>query len=215
MKKLLVLGDSLSLPRLQPEFCSYEDTWPTLLRQHFNVHQVSLGGGTITDIVRQVEYHKVFNPDIAVIQCGIVDCAPRALSIFELEFIKKLWGIRTILLPVIKRYSRKIRGLRSKTYTTPKVFKNCLALIKETFPNSTILVIGILPPCTEYEIQVPGVSARINQFNAILKLQAGQNYISLDQIERTSIMSDYVHLNPAGQRFVYEKIRTLLMSDSC
>ncbi|NOS93109.1 MAG: SGNH/GDSL hydrolase family protein [Cyclobacteriaceae bacterium] len=215
MMKLLVLGDSLSLPRIQPEFCAYEDTWPILLKENFKVHQVSIGGGTITDIVRQVEYHKIFAPDVVILQCGIVDCAPRALSMFELEFIKKLWGIRKILLPIIKKYSSKIRSLRNKTYTAPSEFKKSLARIKETFPTCSILMIGILPPCKEYEKQVPGISLRINQFNALLRDQSVENFISMDRIDRSSIMSDFIHLNPSGQRFIYDKIVALLTTDRC
>ncbi len=215
MKKLLVLGDSLSLPRLQPEMCAYEDTWPVLLKQHFEVHQVSLGGGTIGDVLRQVEYHKVFAPEVVVIQCGIVDCAPRALSEFELEFIKKLWGIRSILLPLIKKYSRQLRALRNTTYTSPQKFKNSIVEIKSLFPNATFWVIGILPSCEEYEKRVPGISARIGEFNELLKSAGDRNYISVDDISREAVMSDFIHLNPSGQRFVFEKIMTLLKSNPC
>ena len=215
MKRLLVLGDSLSLPRLQPEFCGFEDTWPNLLKQQYLIHQVSLGGGTISDLFRQVEYHKAFSPDIVVLQSGIVDCAPRALGIFELEFISKIWGLRAVLLPLVKKYSRSLRRLRNKTYTSPKIFSRKLNQIKAAFPNSQLVVISILPPCPEYEKIVPGVSNRIKQYNAILHEVSSENFISLDGIGRKLIMSDFIHLNRGGQLFVYEKIMARLTSREC
>jgi hypothetical protein len=215
MKRLLILGDSLSLPRLQPEFCGLEDTWPNLLKPQFQIHQVSLGGGTIGDLFRQVEYHKAFAPDIVVLQSGIVDCAPRALSIFELEFISKIWGIQSIVLSFVKKHSRSIRSWRNKTYTSPSLFSNKLNEIKTAFPNSQLIVVGILPPCQEYEKIVPGVSVRIKQYNIILREVGSENFISLDTISRDCIMSDFIHLNKKGHLFVYEKIMARLTSKEC
>ncbi len=69
MKKILVITDSLGLPRKDPEECLYENTWPILLKKNgFIIHQVSIGGATIDQLYRQVAYHKLFNPDIVIIQ---------------------------------------------------------------------------------------------------------------------------------------------------
>lgn len=42
MKKILIITDSLALPREKPEICAFEDTWPELLKKNkkFQIHQV-------------------------------------------------------------------------------------------------------------------------------------------------------------------------------
>jgi lysophospholipase L1-like esterase len=212
MKKVLILADSLSLPRLNPEVCEYEHTWPYLLKKEYQVHQVSIGGGTISDLVRQIEYHKLFRPDVIILQCGIVDCAPRALGIFELEMIKKIWGVRAMLLPFIKRNSSAIRKYRNKTYTSPSVFLRSLKEIKAAVPTAIFFGIGILPTSSEYERKVPGITQRVDQFNAILANFLKDYFISVSAIDRELIMTDYIHLNARGQKFIYEKLITHITS---
>lgn len=74
----MILTDSLSLPRVFPEKCKFEDTYPYLLRRMgLHVHQVSIGGATSDTLVSQLHYHLPFNPKIIILQVGIVDCAPR------------------------------------------------------------------------------------------------------------------------------------------
>ncbi len=54
MKKILVITDSLGLPRKDPEECLFENTWPFLLKKNgFIIHQVSIGGATIDQLYRQ------------------------------------------------------------------------------------------------------------------------------------------------------------------
>ena len=77
MKKLLLITDSLGLPRLFPEKTEYEDTYPNLLKKHFIIMQYSKGGGTIIELYEQTGYFKAFEPDVIILQSGIVDCAPR------------------------------------------------------------------------------------------------------------------------------------------
>lgn len=206
MKKILILADSLSLPRLHPEICEYEDTWPYLLKKDFQVHQVSIGGATISDLVRQMEYHKMVNPDFIIIQCGIVDCAPRALSLFELELVKRIWGLRSILLPFIKQNNKWMRKVRNITNTKPFLFKKELKKLLSLNPKTKVLGLGILPANSEYEQIVPGVSARVREYNSILSAVLIKNFISLDQLDRSGIMTDHIHLNKAGQLAVFNRL---------
>src|SRR5688500_17972440 len=89
-KKILIITDSLGLPRAVPEVCSYEQTWPFLLNNAgYQIHQVSIGGATVSELYRQLEYHYLFLPDLVIVQSGIVDCAPRALGKFESLLLNK------------------------------------------------------------------------------------------------------------------------------
>ena len=89
---LLVYGDSLSLPHA-PDGISCFDTYPELLRGMLESANTALrvavlnrsrGGAPIGALFEQfVDDSTYIGPEtgrILVIQCGIVDCAPRPIS---------------------------------------------------------------------------------------------------------------------------------------
>jgi lysophospholipase L1-like esterase len=208
MKRLLVLADSLSLPREQPEHCSYDNTWPQLLKRNFIVHQVSIGGATVKELLRQLEYHKAFQPDLVVIQSGIVDCAPRALSKLELEILSRYKLTRKTILKFIQSRATRFRKLRSTSYTPVPAYRATLEAIVSKLPGAQVFALSILPGNSAYEKLVPGIQTSIVKYNNVLQEVFKERYISLDDIDRTGIMSDHIHLNEAGQGDVYEHILT-------
>ena len=56
-KRILIISDSLALPRSNPEETLYEETYPYLLKKDYEVMQLSYGGGTIGEIVHQAHYY--------------------------------------------------------------------------------------------------------------------------------------------------------------
>lgn len=203
-KKVLVLTDSLGLPREKPEVCAYEQTWPVLLKQNsdFIVHQVSIGGGTSSDLVRQIEYHQSFNPDIVIVQVGIVDCAPRFMTRLELEIVKKIPFLGRKLIKSLN--NNTVRKFRNISYCSPKAFENNINKIQHAFKDKEVFFIGILPAADTYESILPGISANIKLYNKILSGQQG--FLPMDLIPSSCIMSDHHHLNANGHTFVYSKI---------
>ena len=113
MKKLkvLILTDSLGLPRTSPENLAYEDTWCYSLKDKYDVLQISIGGGVIGEIYKQCQYYKGFKPDIVIIQMGIVDCAPRILGKTENLLLNSNPVTRKILSKILPRYGKKIRDM--------------------------------------------------------------------------------------------------------
>jgi lysophospholipase L1-like esterase len=206
MKKVLILGDSLTLPRHKPEPCAYDDTWPVLLKKNFLVHHVALGGGTIKEIARQLPYHIAYEPDVVIIQSGIVDCAPRALGKLELEVMQQTWFTRKFILPFFKSNNTRLRRIRNKVYSTPSEYASHLGEIKRTLPGALVYALTILPTNQDYEAKVPGIGKRVVQYNSILQKQFGANLISLNDIGAQNIMSDHIHLNRGGHHYVYERI---------
>ena len=74
MKRILLLTDSLAMPREEPELTLYEDTYPYLLRKKYEVFQFSKGGGLMKEFVEQTFYYNQYRPDVVILQIGIVDC---------------------------------------------------------------------------------------------------------------------------------------------
>lgn len=206
MRKILVLTDSLGLPRDLPEEVLYEESWPCLLSKGFRILQSSIGGGTSYDIYKQAAYLKVYNPDVLVIQVGIVDCAPRTLSYHENIIGNYFWLSRKILNFIIPKIGNYIRNFRKISYCSEADFRENLNAIKNFFPKSKFIILGILPACREYELSLPTITSKINSYNNILECIFKNDYLSLDEIEQNCIMNDFHHLNKNGHLFVYDMI---------
>ncbi|MBI3519742.1 MAG: SGNH/GDSL hydrolase family protein [Bacteroidetes bacterium] len=206
MTKILVITDSLGLPRPTPEIVKYNETWVNKLSELYRVHQLSIGGGTISNLFSQIEYLKMFEPDFVIIQSGIVDCAPRALTKFESEFFNKFKVTKKILnLYLTKDRTEKLRKKRNKTYTSFEDFEKYLNLFAKEFGDKLYFV-GILPGNENYEKKVPGVVGNINKYNALIQVTAIHNFISVDDFCQDDIMTDYIHLTKKGHQKLFERI---------
>ena len=209
MKKLkvLILTDSLGLPRTSPENLAYEDTWCYSLKDKYDVLQISIGGGVIGEIYKQCQYYKGFKPDIVIIQMGIVDCAPRILGKTENLLLNSNPVTRKILSKILPRYGKKIREYRKKTYTSTYHFEEYLKKIIETFQNSIFYSIGIMPASAQYEADLIGISENIDQYNSILKKIFKDLFIDTLDFTEKDLMSDYHHLNSIGHKKIIEKLK--------
>lgn len=168
-KRLLILGDSLALPREKPEYCAFEDTWPQLLKAtgEYEIHQVSIGGATISDLHRQLHYHKLFNPDIVVVQVGIVDCAPRFASRFEIELLKRIPFVGAKILNLLN--DPRVRNLRKKKFTDLRSFKGLSHKLETFFINAPVYFLGIVPASLHYEEKLPYITENIEKYNAVFQ----------------------------------------------
>lgn len=209
MKKILVLTDSLGLPRCNNgESVSYEKTWINLLKSDFNIHQVSIGGATILDIVNQMDYHLLYYPDAVIVQAGIVDCAPRAFTKQERIFLSSIPIINKIFNKISAKFGKQIRNIRQKSFTTPREFKSAVIKLKNFYAPLPVYFLGIVPAVKEYEQKVKGIKKKIELYNSILKTNG--NYISLEDFSIEHIMSDFHHLNENGNKYLSQKIITTL-----
>lgn len=211
MNKILILTDSLGLPRDVPERVHFEDTWPHHLKDEKTIIiQLSLGGATSSDLCAQVHYYKNLNPDVVIVQVGIVDCAPRALGYYE-NLIFKRWRLTGFLCQIaLSHFGKSIRNIRNISYTSPLQFRKNVICLLNCFPNSKMLFVGILPANNSYEQQVHGIQNRIKQYNSILKDTCQDSYIDMCDIPCDCIMSDYHHLNVNGHKFLFDKVRSKL-----
>ena len=208
--KILILTDSLGLPRSKPEKCAYEDTWPILLKDIYpNIHQVSIGAATSHVLLKQIAYQKAFNPDIVILQVGIVDCAPRFMSRKELDFtyaLGKLGGGFRYMLN-----QKWIKRLRNISYINETEFKNNINKIQNSF-DCPVIAIGILPSNTNYEELLPGVTKKVISYNKIIR-QNFKYFVPTDDITKVNgIMSDHHHLNKNGHNYIFQNLKKLLMN---
>jgi hypothetical protein len=208
-KRVLIIGDSLALPREKPEKVRHEETWPELLKQtgKYDIIQLSLGGGTIGDLYDQISYYKQFDPDFVIIQSGIVDCSPRALTQLELKIFLSNKLLRILLSKTLPL--NFLRNHRKITYVTKKNFTDYYENIITQFKNSRHILISILPISSGYEKKIKGIGNNQDKFNNIIKslsVKYKSLYLNTDLMPIEGIMTDFHHLNSIGHYWIYSAI---------
>jgi lysophospholipase L1-like esterase len=207
--KVLVITDSLGLPREKPQRVTYNETWVYKLKENFELHQLSLGGGILEDFIQQLEYIKMFEPDIVIVQIGIVDCVPRALSKLENMFLNRYGLTRKITTLFLPKYIGFLRKKRQISYTTESDFFKLNVKLKTSF-NNNVFCLGILKPSKLYEKQVYGVKEKVNKYNSVLRKIYLNRFIDLSEIGENMIMTDHIHLTKKGHEFIFDKIKEKL-----
>jgi lysophospholipase L1-like esterase len=207
--KILFITDSLAYPRIEPESVLYDETYISLLKNEFTncdfIHQ-GRGGATIIDLYKHsTYYHQTLRPDLVFMQSGVVDCAPRALTVIEQMVISRLPLFREPLTALVKKYSRFLRKARKMTYTSINMFVNNVERFEALFPN--VYWIGILPATEEYECKLEGIRRNTEVYNDVLRRR---KYVGTEHFDASMIMSDHHHLNRAGHRKMYEEIARVI-----
>ncbi len=210
--KILILTDSLSLPRVVgKEEVLYEQTYPYLLkhsRPEDEIVSVGIGGGTIEDIMRLVDYYKVFRPDLVFIQVGIVDAAPRAFTRLEMQILRKIR-----LVGLLMKNKNLIKKIRNKRYTSIKKFRRGIKSIEnkilELNPKSRINFIGILPASTEYESSLRGITESIELYNKALQ-ETGSYIDTSDFDTQVDVLDDHHHLSSSGHSKIADRLNKII-----
>ncbi len=205
--KVLLITDSLSLPRrYEGGTVLWEDIYFNKLRKQFPGAEfilMAMGGATIEQLYLSLNYYKETNPDVVILQSGIVDCAPRALGQLEQQIVIKLRIFR-----LVHPFTKFLRKHRNLTYTKPKQFEATLLKIKNSFPGKPFISIGILPGCEAYDKKVPGISKKIELYNSILSKHS--LYIDNSNFSRDGIIGDHHHMNEKGHQQIFDKLLPLI-----
>jgi hypothetical protein len=207
--KILIITDSLGLPRIEPQKVDLEETWPYLVQKKFKddiVVQMSLGGATVGELHNQVSYYRAFHPDVVLVQSGIVDCAPRAFKRGELELMQRLPLFSKFVLPMVKKRTNYIRSKRNVCYTQPALFSDFINGFIAEFSKEKLYWIGIIPAVEAYEKKLPGITNAINNYNKIIQNTLGDHFIETREIPEEGIMPDFHHLNDIGNKYVFDQI---------
>lgn len=202
-KRILVVTDSLGFPRHEPEMLRYGDTYIAQLKarypQYDFIHQ-GYGGATIRELLQHTAYfERTLEPVLVIMQSGVVDCAPRALTRIEQYVVANLPILNRLLVLLVKRYSPLLRRVRKITYTSPSNFAEYVDRFEKRFDN--VIWLGIVPSTPEWEKRVTGIGRQIELFNAIL---ARHKLIQTDNLGEQDMMSDHHHPNASGHRKIFE-----------
>jgi len=189
----------------------YEDTYIAQLKarypQYEFIHQ-GYGGATIRELLQHTSYfERTLDPVLVIMQSGVVDCAPRALTRIEQHAVANLPILKRLLVPLVKRYGPLLRRFRKITYTSPGNFAKYVDDFEKRFDN--VVWLGIVPSTPEWEKRVIGIGRQIELFNAIL---ARHRFIPTDNLDEQDMMSDHHHPNASGHRKIFERLQAYIDS---
>ena len=194
--RVLILGDSLALPRPGVQL---NETYGSLLQRELSktnleaeVINRAKGAQSIIGIHEKLSNHlSEFQPDIVILHVGIVDCWPR----------------------------NEFKGLPQTSLQQFSIYYNRIINLIKNRKQTKLIIIGICPTSKRMDTKYPGTLQQIKEYNRILMSEGNQQqiffidmekHISLDHLN-TYLLPDDQHLNPAGNKLVYNLINELLM----
>lgn len=238
--RIVVIGDSLCLPRItENEVVSWEHTWPFLLEKQLklqepnNVELINCGKRkrTVDSLVSfDFTEHIVFKePDLLIIQIGIVDGAPRIISKKERRLFNNRFFPRLVRNRIIKNRKKKKkiilrRNSLAKVYTKPKSFKTYLEEFKNKLDRhnyllKNVIFIPIVANFDHMESVSPGYKHNIDIYNKILSnFSKRTNALILEELQLELCKADLFckdgyHLNKDGHQFLTQSLINKLKNE--
>lgn len=226
--RIVALADSLAMPRPAKNDArgvAWSETWPKRLEYRLRriapeCEVISAGkrSRTATELEER-EYVSFIEPDIIVLQVGIVDCAPRVFSRLEHRLLRFLpLGVRERLIKYRSR-NRALLTARNplrKVYTRPRVFERAMRNFKSFLENRPHAPQAIVLPIlvhSSLQEKSKGYFQNAALYNGILKKIWGDSYIAPETVghgDKDFFLEDGQHLTPAGNDAVagvlYSKI---------
>lgn len=214
-KRLMIIGDSLVLPR---DEVIYTSTWIYMLKQYLKEYDIidKSQHGAVSTLLNSQEYLEHYLPDKVIIQLGICDCAPRYVGGFLEECIVSL--LPPGMLKLYKRargQSEKRAKVKIENYESN--FRNYLERAKNCKVEK-IIIIKIGKAGYKYLSLNRKVQQSIDRYNLVLE-KIGQEFGNIvtviDPIGGTGdvdsiTLQDGYHLNEIGNKLVFQSIKEII-----
>lgn len=227
MKKILIIGDSLAMPR---DEVKYEETWPFLLSKEFPSYhfidknrrasttmRLTTEGGGVKGIRSGSDLLEYYQPNTVIIQVGITDCSPRYLSKKSL-FYKILNSTPKNAQKLIYKYVKKFKNRKAKysdvnimdfTDNLNNYFNRCLQ------SQTSVIILSILPVTNNFVRKSPDILSSIEKYNKVINQLSNEfsDVIfleTLNQREVDEVAIDEFHINSVGHKWIFDKIKTYL-----
>jgi hypothetical protein len=181
-----VYGDSLSLPRVSGGI-GHQQTYSEMLVKGISIRLPAIalslynrsgGGMTITDLferyLQDCSYFGAPAHQALVIQCGIVDCAPRPVPPFLRKLIGKLPGPARALITGFLHRARPwlLKAGLSWRMTVPHQFAKVLSrwLAHAASQSARVYVVNIAPTVPSIAVHSPGFEQSIVAYNSLIAM---------------------------------------------
>ena len=232
--KILILADSLALPRPEGEgYTPYESTYPFILDQtlrdgsaDFNVIERGMRRRTIENVLEDwYELVELRKPDVVVVHVGIVDCAPRVFLRHERDRMERFRParVRIKILDFAHKHRKQIVQLRKVVYVPREKFAQGVNEVVERATNSgvkSLVFIDIISPPDEMEERSPGFQKNVETYNQILSgtaSSAGVKLLALNDLVKANggtskLTVDGIHLSSEGHQLLAHELEMHIRS---
>jgi len=212
---VLIVGDSLSLPRDEIRYC---ETWPYFLgeltRDGWHIVLQSKKGAT-SRYLRSRERLEVFHPALVIVQVGIVDCAPRLFKEkgFESYLVRKMpRTLRERYIGIIKKI--RVRSPQRAYVSLEDFRKNIFGYAQRcSVLGIKVFFIEIALPGQNFIRNNPEISESVRLYNSVFYEQATCfpafcKVISPfpDMNAEPYVLNDGYHINSAGAAEIAKQI---------
>lgn len=217
--RVMIVCDSTGMPR---EGLPYDHTWISLLRMKYPLLEIidrPQRGGTTFRLVMEGgggrDLLELYEPSIVILQTGITDCAPR---LFRRDGLEYRFINRCLPKKLLPRYINFIRKHRVRNplyaYVSLQQFhNNVVSFVKRAVTaKCQIIIIGILPPCSQFTAKSPFADQSIDNYNEILvNIQNEYKNVSVvfpmaGQSEVDRFFMDEIHVNRDGSLMIFNSV---------
>lgn len=151
--------------------------------------------------------------NIAILQFGIVDCAPRPITYLLAPALRNVPIIGQKILSQLVKHRRGLQTLCSYTVTSKARFKREYAKIVRTCHAVNIrpIAVGLPLPTLSIEQRSPGFRRNVSIYNRIIQDVIPDSFCDIDSemtetMREEYLLSDGHHLSERGHRFYAEKL---------
>ena len=203
----VIITDSNGMPRgnIASLETRYEETFPYMVSKKLNFnkfYQQSMGGTTTPSLIdRFSSYFSHCEPEIIIVQAGIVDCTPRSLGNYEHEVLKVF--SRSICDKI--KNNKYLAEKRNVRYVTKKKFKQSITKLSLIFDEAKIFWIL---PIIDYETSSSSMKMNHEKYCNIIKKIFPDTYLDLNEDFNLNngLMPDKIHYSKKGHHIITKKI---------
>lgn len=202
----LLLTDSLGCPR---EEINVADTWTDKFLTKWsndNIHFYTYCEHGLASKDININYVKEIEPDLIIMQVGIVDASRRCLSRGELRVIQCIPIVRRIIRKICNEFHYAITRIRDVHYCSINKYEQIIRKIKDE-TGAEIVFIAIAPAGNGLVNKVYNIQYDIERYNSAVKAIPDIRFLNpYDGNAEDYILSDGHHLNLRGEEMVFKAI---------
>jgi len=227
--KVLVLADSLAMPRLQ-DGISYESTYPLLLQEHLRrtfrdqsplIIEKAKRSRTIVDVVKDWDEEVVVKQaQVLIVHVGITDCAPRVFLPNETEFLLTFLPQPTVdaIFAYVHEHRPDIIGNTPRVYVKPEEFRNGVRTVVRKAKEANLkglLFINILTPSRNLQKRSPHMDENVREYNHILTDECRPPAQVIDVntlLGAECLLDEGIHFNRKGHEILASELNHYLQT---
>lgn len=216
-KKLVILGDSLSMPRIN-DGVLYEDSYPSILANSIDFEVINRSRRA-NDTNEQLKLQNSFDdvtsikPDIVVLHLGIVDCSPRLFSRLGNKVINKLKYINKYIIKIMSKNRFFFTKLFKKVYVNIDKYKSNMEQIIDFLKENNVEHIFIINICStnkENSLRSFNFEKNIEDYNNVIDEVAKKTRVTIIDMRKYTpeeiLIQDGIHLNKNGNKIIADSI---------